>query len=99
MEIYKDRLVAYSLGNFATYGRFNLSGNLSVGFVLETELAPDGRFLHGKILPTKQQGRGIPKKDNEGTAIDLIRSLSLEDFPQTAPIIAQDGQIAPRVTP
>ena len=99
MEIYKDRLVAYSLGNFATYGRFNLSGNLSVGFVLETELAPDGRFLQGKILPTKQQGRGIPKKDNEGTAIDLIRSLSLEDFPETAPIIAQDGQIAPKVTP
>ena len=26
MEIYKGRLVAYSLGNFATYGRFTLKG-------------------------------------------------------------------------
>lgn len=99
MEIYKDRLIAYSLGNFATYGRFNLSGNLSVGLVLETELAPDGRFLQGQILPTRQEGRGIPKKDTEGTAIDLIRSLSLEDFPQTAPVIAQNGQIAPQADP
>ena len=99
MEVYKDRLIAYSLGNFATYGRFNLSGNLSVGFVLETELAADGRFLQGKILPTRQEGRGIPKKDPEGTAIDLIRSLSKEDFPQTAPVIAQNGQIAPANEP
>ena len=96
IEIYKDRLVAYSLGNFATYGRFGLSGNLSVGLVLEAEMAPDGRFLRGEILPTRQVGRGIPTKDQEHTAIDLIRSLSLEDFPDTAPTIAQNGQIVPR---
>ena len=26
IDIYKDRFIAYSLGNFATYGRFNLNG-------------------------------------------------------------------------
>ena len=96
MEVYKDRLIAYSLGNFATYGRFGLSGNLSIGLVLEAEMAPDGRFLRGQILPTRQIGRGVPTKDEDGTAIDLIRSLSLEDFSDSAPTIAQNGQIAPR---
>jgi hypothetical protein len=96
IEIYKDRLIAYSLGNFATYGRFNLSGNLSVGLVLEAELDGEGRFVRGAILPTRQHGRGIPAKDEEQQAVDLIRSLSMEDFPSTAPQIAQDGSIAPR---
>ena len=26
LEFYRDRLICYSLGNFATYRRFNLSG-------------------------------------------------------------------------
>ena len=38
MEIYNNRLIAYSLGNFATYGRFNLSGNNGLGAVLELQL-------------------------------------------------------------
>ena len=99
MEVYKERLIAYSLGNFATYGRFGLSGNLSVGLVLEAELDNQGRFVRGKILPTRQHGRGVPAKDDEGRAIDLIRSLSQEDFGESAPVIGQDGRFAPKVEP
>jgi hypothetical protein len=99
MEVYKERLIAYSLGNFATYGRFGLSGNLSVGLVLEAELDNQGRLVRGQILPTRQVGRGIPQKDTEkGQAIDLIRSLSQTDFGTTAPIIGQDGRFAPRAS-
>jgi len=99
MEIYKERLIAYSLGNFATYGRFGLTRNLAVGLVLETELDNEGRLVRGQILPTRQIGRGIPQKDTEERlAIDLIRSLSQEDFGDNAPIIAQDGRFAPRVS-
>jgi hypothetical protein len=96
MEIYKDRLIAYSLGNFATYGRFGLTGNLSVGLVLEAELDHQGRLIRGQILPTRQLGRGVPQKDTEkGQAIDLIRSLSQTDFGAAAPLIAQDGRFGP----
>ncbi len=94
MEIYKDRLIAYSLGNFATYGRFNLSGFLGVGVVLDVTLTPDGRFVTGKLLPTKQQGAGIPSRDEAGEAIDLIRTLSQDDFPQTGVQVAGDGSLA-----
>jgi poly-gamma-glutamate capsule biosynthesis protein CapA/YwtB (metallophosphatase superfamily) len=93
MEVYKDRLIAYSLGNFATYGRFNLSGNLGVGAVLEATLDKQGRFVGGKILPTRQEGEGVPVRDEGAKAVDLVRSLSTDDFPGTAVLVAQDGTL------
>ena len=94
MEVYHNRLIAYSLGNFATYGRFNLSGNLGVGAVLEVVLDKDGKFVTGTVLPTRQEGEGVPVKDPDGTAIDLVRTLSADDFPGTAVQVAQDGSLA-----
>ncbi|MEQ1501062.1 MAG: CapA family protein [Myxococcota bacterium] len=96
MEVIDGHLVAYSMGNFATYGRFNLTGPMGVTEVLEVTLGPDGKLVSGKILPVKQEGDGIPVKDPEGQAIALIRSLSEADFPTTAPAIGKDGTFAPR---
>ncbi|MGA9522307.1 MAG: CapA family protein [Myxococcaceae bacterium] len=96
MEIYNDRLIAYSLGNFATYGRFNLSGALGIGVVLEAVLDAQGRFVSGKLLPTKQVGEGVPEKDPAGTALDYVRLLSTEDFPETGVLVDREGNIAPR---
>ncbi len=95
LEFYKGRLVAYSLGNFATYGKFNLSGPLGVGVVLELELDQAGQFVSGKLLPTKQVEGGIPKRDEAARAVALIRTLSQEDFPTTAPKIGDDGTLSP----
>ena len=93
MEIYKDRLIAYSLGNFATYGRFNLSGYLGVGLILDVTLDSEGKFVSGQILPTKQIGEGVPQPDPDNKAVDLIRKLSKEDFPATGVQVAQDGTL------
>ena len=95
MEVYKDKLIAYSLGNFATYGRFNISGYAGMGVILETTIDANGNFVAGKLISTKQIGRGVPKLDEEGKAIDLMRTLSNEDFGETAVKIAVDGQIRP----
>ena len=96
MEIYKGRLIAYSLGNFATYGRFGLSGPLGLGVILETTLDREGRFVTGKLIPTRQQGRGVPFKDPEGEALDVVRRLSAQDFPASGILVSQDGQIKAR---
>ena len=93
METYKDRLIAYSLGNFATYGWFRLEAETALTVILETRLAPDGRFLGGRLHSARQEGRGIPVLDPTGTAIKKIRSLSQTDFGATAPRIADDGTI------
>jgi hypothetical protein len=93
MEVYKERLIAYSLGNFATYGRFTLRGPNGLGLVLEATLSPDGRFLAGQLHPTKQVGAGTPTPDPEGAAIDMVRMLSGSDFQNTGILVAQDGSI------
>ncbi|MES2643746.1 MAG: CapA family protein [Myxococcota bacterium] len=95
MELYKGRLIAYSLGNFATYGRFNLSGNQGIGAILEVELARDGRLSAGRILGTRQAGEGVPVPDPQNAAADLIRVLGQQDFASTTVAIAQDGTIQP----
>ncbi|WP_224368504.1 CapA family protein [Hyalangium versicolor] len=96
MEFYKGRLIAYSMGNFATYGRFTLTGAQGLGMVLEVELDRAGRFLSGRILPTRQQGEGLPVPDPKNGVISLVRKLTSQDFPQTGAQISEDGTLAPR---
>ncbi|MFP2904053.1 CapA family protein [Pyxidicoccus sp. 3LFB2] len=95
MEFYKDRLIAYSMGNFATYGRFTLKGAQGLGMVLEVELDGQGRFNAGRILPTKQVEKGIAVPDPDGAVIKLVRGLTAEDFPETGARIAEDGTVKP----
>lgn len=99
MELYQDRLIAYSLGNFATYGRFNVSGNQGLGVVLEVTLLPDGRFAAGRIHGTRQEGEGRPVPDPASSAADLVRTLTEADFPEWGVVVAQDGSLGPRPTP
>lgn len=96
MEIYKDRLIVYSMGNFATYGMFNLKGPQGLTGIFEIKLASDGKFLGGKIHAGKQLGRGMPELDKSGEAGRKIRLLSQADFPATAPKIDDNGAISPK---
>jgi poly-gamma-glutamate capsule biosynthesis protein CapA/YwtB (metallophosphatase superfamily) len=93
MEIYKDRLIAYSMGNFATYGMFTLKMETALTAIFEIKLEADGKFAGGKIYAGKQFGRGGPTLDKTGEAIKKLRDLSMADFPSTAPKIADDGTI------
>jgi hypothetical protein len=94
MELYKNRLIAYSLGNFATYGWFSLKDAAALTMILETDIASDGRFLSGKIHAGKQEGWGGPILDEtKRTAIMKVRLLSQDDFGANAPVIKDDGTI------
>ncbi|MGI8468242.1 MAG: CapA family protein [Pyrinomonadaceae bacterium] len=94
MEIYKDRLIIYSMGNFATYGMFNLKGAQGLTEIVEITIDADGKFLSGKINAGKQIGRGIPVLDKTNESARVVRQLSQADFPTTAPKIADDGTIS-----
>lgn len=95
LEVYKERLIVYSMGNFATYGMFRLTGPQALTAVFEFDLDADGRFLSGKIHPGKQLGRGGPVKDSDGEAVRKIKSLTLTDFGVNGPKIGDDGVITP----
>ncbi len=94
MEIYKGRLISYSLGNFATYGMFRLENETAITAILDVTLDADGKFVSGKINAGKQVGRGGPVLDKSGAAIRVIRKLSIADFGRNAPKIADDGTIS-----
>lgn len=99
MEVYKDRLIAYSLGNFATYGAFNLDGAKGLSLILEANIDNDGKFLSGKIHPLKQEKPGGPKIDPDKKVISVVKSLSEQDFGTTSVKVAEDGAISFPIKP
>jgi hypothetical protein len=95
IEYYRGRPIAYSLGNFLTYRGFNLAGPLGLTGVLRLEAGPDGRWDRVRFAPMSQlPGKG-PAPDSSGAVLELIRTLSREDFGETAALVREDGEILP----
>jgi hypothetical protein len=81
MEVYKNKLIAYSLGNFLTYGNVNISGINGVNVILQAELEKiTGNFLRGKLISIRQIGNGIPALDETEEGYHLIKELTSEDI-------------------
>ena len=95
MEFYRGRLIAYSLGNFLTYRGFNLDGPLGITGVLQLEFADDRRLRRARLVPLVQLPRRGPAPDPDRAAIELIRTLSVEDFGPAAAHISPAGEITP----
>ena len=93
IDIYKDKLIAYSLGNFCTYGRFNLSGTKGFAPILQLEISEKGDFISGKIIPIKQINGGYVRLDDEKKAIKKVQALTNQDFPNNSILIDNEGNI------
>lgn len=95
MEFYKRRLIAYSLGNFGGYKVFSLSGPTAISGILRAELAGDGSWVAGTLVPTILPSPGIPRLDPAEQAHGIVRQLSRADFGKRAARIATSGEISP----
>jgi hypothetical protein len=93
VEVYKERFIAYSLGNFCTYRRFNLSGPNGFAAILNIHVSPEGKFLNARLIPVTQQRKGFPEYDSAKTAIKKVIELTRSDFPGQNIIIHPDGTI------
>jgi len=79
VEVYRGKLIAYSLGNFAVYSMFNIKGPSGLGYVLQAELAPEtGDVLRFRTSSVALRHPGIPHPDPAGKAEALLRALSEE---------------------
>lgn len=85
IEVYKNRLIAYSLGNFCTYGGMCLEEEKGYAPLLWVELSKNGEFIKGKIYSFIQTPPGGPKKDQQERAYALIKKLTYQDFPENLP--------------
>ncbi len=99
LERYRDRLIAYSLGNFATYYGISVEGDKGVAPILITNLDGNGRFVDGLIVSTVQVRPAGPSVDPLGRALGLMRELSLADFGEPGIRFLEDGRIVPAERP
>jgi poly-gamma-glutamate capsule biosynthesis protein CapA/YwtB (metallophosphatase superfamily) len=93
IELYKNKFIAYSLGNFATCG-FKLEGNTSIAPIIQINFDNSGNFISGKIYPIIQRKFMPPILDTNNTAIKQIINLTHQDFPNTNLTINDDGDIS-----
>jgi len=95
MERYKDRLIAYSLGNFATYYGISVAGIKGIAPILFTTLDGEGRFVEGEIVSTVQIRPAGPSIDDQQRAFKMIRGLTAEDFKKPGLTFTEDGRFTP----
>ncbi len=93
-ELYKDRFIIYSLGNFCTYGRFNLRGAAGIAPIIDLEVDKDGTFVGGKVISIYQQKTHGPKVDGSKRALKKLIDLTKQDFPETELLISTDGSLS-----
>lgn len=100
IERYKDRLIAYSLGNFATYYGISVEGIKGIAPILVATLDGEGNFVEGKIHSTIQLRPDGPSIDEDDGALKLMRSLSIRDFTTPGLQFNPDGSLlpAPRIS-
>src|SRR5690606_27360218 len=80
LELYRGRLIAYSLGNFATHWGIIITRLNGLEPVLEATLEPEGRFEEGRSLSASQRGPAGVFPDPERRALRLMQRLTQEDF-------------------
>ena len=79
IEVYRGKLIAYSLGNFAVYSMFNIKGPSGLGYALQVELDPEtGNVVRFRTPSVTLRHPGIPHPDPSGKAEALLRTLSEE---------------------
>jgi hypothetical protein len=93
IEVYKERFISYSLGNFCTYGRFNLAGPNGIAPVAKIKVDSAGRFISGRIIPVYQLWEGGVRYDNNKRVIKKIQELMNLDFPDSLITLSDDGEI------
>ncbi|MDD3966218.1 MAG: CapA family protein [Candidatus Neomarinimicrobiota bacterium] len=98
VELYKDRFIAYSLGNFCTYRRFNLEGARGVAPLMKVYTDKQGAFLSAEAISIRQHWPGYPAPDPENTALRQLQALTRADFPEmdSLLVIEDSGRIYKR---
>lgn len=97
IEVYKNRFITYSMGNFLTYSRINVSGVSGLAPLFHIYTTKKGEFIKAQIIPTSQLKQQPPELDSQKRVIKVIQDLTKADFPEMKSVITigDDGWVMP----
>jgi hypothetical protein len=93
VEVYNERFIAYSLGNFCTYRGISVSGVNGLAPIIKVFTDRTGKFLYGKIIPTYQTYETGVRIDPQNQVIRKVQELTKKDFPESQIRIDEKGLI------
>lgn len=93
VEVYNDRFIAYSLGNFCTYRGISIAGVNGLAPIIKVYTDKEGKFFKAKITPTQQSYERGVRVDPERKVIQRIQELTKKDFPEAKIQIDDNGLI------
>lgn len=74
-EIYRDKPIFFSLGNFVGYRSLSTRGKLAHSIIAEVRFTPQGKLLGAGVIPLKLDRSGIPQADYSATNLDGLDGL------------------------
>jgi len=80
VEVYKNKFIAYSMGNFCTYGMFSLKGNNGFAPLLQLKINSKGDFIYADVVSIQQDKINRLTVDENERAFKRIKQLTDEDF-------------------
>jgi poly-gamma-glutamate capsule biosynthesis protein CapA/YwtB (metallophosphatase superfamily) len=93
VEVYNNRFIAYSLGNFCTYRGISVNGINGIAPIIKVFTDKTGKFYKAQITPTYQTYATGVKIDAQKQVIKKIQELTEKDFPDSQTHIDDNGLI------
>jgi hypothetical protein len=93
IEVYKNKFIAYSLGNFCTYSGINVSGINGLAPIIKVYTNAKGDFYKAHITSTQQSYRSSVKIDTQKQVLKRIQELTTQDFPESKITIDENGWV------
>jgi poly-gamma-glutamate capsule biosynthesis protein CapA/YwtB (metallophosphatase superfamily) len=81
-ELYRDKPIFYSLGNFIGYRSLSTQGKLANSIVAEVRLSPQSELLGAGIIPLRLDRSGIPAVDYSADNVQTLSGLLLDKLAQ-----------------
>lgn len=99
VERYRDRLIAYSLGNFLGFHTFDTGAVLSLSGILHVDLDGTGATRAARLTSVRLTGPGIPEVDPERASARLVSRVSRADFGDRAMRVDGRSRLVPAGRP
>ncbi|MEI6123609.1 MAG: CapA family protein [Bacteroidota bacterium] len=93
VEVYKNRFIAYSMGNFCTYSRISIAGVCGLAPIMQVSTNKNGKFLKAQIISTYQLKYQPPLIDPDKRVLKVIQNLTKLDFPEVKINISDQGVV------